>query len=524
MKKLLLALLLALPATVVAQTCIDNNPDEQTVTGAASDIDYYSARVTAYANNILDNLATDLKVGVIYCTSGTPSKTNGTQVTVAKQNIAADGKYTVLLSGLTENTTYYYRSFVYQSGIYFYGTTRSFTTRKLQSSINFVTGNSSAVTCFSAKVSAQMQIDAQLSYNSLSCGVCYDTVPTPTTKAQASQRDALGAYSVTLRALMGGTVYYYRPYAVVDGTTLYGDVSSFRTLDDNVVQTGVADANGTVRSKLTIGGGAYSSLTLGLCWSKSNSEPTIEDSKLTCNEVDDDNSYLLSLSGYGTIYYRAYVLIDGVAHYGEVKRFTKELAANNRNYVDLGLSVMWATTNVGASSPKDYGDYFAWGEITKKNTYDWSTYKYCNGSSSLMTKYCTSPSYGTVDNKLVLELSDDAAHANWGGDWRIPTDEEWTELRTRCTWTWTNINGKNGYKVTAPNGNYIFLPAAGYRLDSSLNDVGSFGYYWSSTLSLSSDSTDYSAYDVNFYLSDVCRDCYVIRCSGQSIRPVLAEN
>ncbi|MDY4512770.1 MAG: hypothetical protein SPE10_04900, partial [Paludibacteraceae bacterium] len=115
--------------------------------------------------------------------------------------------------------------------------------------------------------------------------------------------------------------------------------------------------------------------------------------------------------------------------------------ANGHEYVDLGLSVKWATCNVGASKPEEYGNYYAWGETTTKSTYNWSTYKWCNGSKTTLTKYNTSSSYGTVDNKTVLELADDAARANWGGAWRMPTDAEWTELRENCTWTWITKNG-----------------------------------------------------------------------------------
>ena len=138
--------------------------------------------------------------------------------------------------------------------------------------------------------------------------------------------------------------------------------------------------------------------------------------------------------------------------------------------------------NVGASVPEEYGDYFAWGETTPKTYYDWSTYKWCQGSEDTMTKYCTSSSYGTVDNKTTLEAEDDAATVNWGGTWRMPTSVEQDELRTKCSWTWTTQNGVKGYRVTGPNGNSIFLPAAGFRYDSSLKVVGSYGYYWSSSL------------------------------------------
>ena len=192
-------------------------------------------------------------------------------------------------------------------------------------------------------------------------------------------------------------------------------------------------------------------------------------------------------------------------------------STGGHEYVDLGLSVKWATSNVGANKPEDYGDYFAWGETKPKSTYNWSTYKWCRGSNDTQTKYNTKGSYGTVDNKKTLELSDDAARANWGGAWRMPTDAEFAELREQCTWTWTTQNGVKGYKVTSKsNGNSIFLPAAGYRYDSSLDGAGSYGYYWSSSL-----YTDYpySAWSVYFNSSDVNRYSYY-RCYGFSVRPV----
>ena len=148
--------------------------------------------------------------------------------------------------------------------------------------------------------------------------------------------------------------------------------------------------------------------------------------------------------------------------------------------VDLGLSVKWATCNVGATAPEEYGTYFAWGETKGKATYSWATYEWCNGTENTITKYCTNSAQGTVDNASVLTLEDDAAHIMWGESWRMPTKEEMNELITRCTWEWTSINGINGYKVSG-NGNYIFLPATGYYSENRVSDRGSYGSYWSST-------------------------------------------
>lgn len=146
-------------------------------------------------------------------------------------------------------------------------------------------------------------------------------------------------------------------------------------------------------------------------------------------------------------------------------------------YVDLGLpsGTLWATMNIGANSPEEYCDYFAWGETEPKENYDWSTYEWCNGSENTMTKYCTYGYYGTVDGKTELEPEDDAASVNWGASWRMPTVEQLQELIDNCTWTSMQQNGVNGRLVTGPNGNTIFLPAAGSRQNSSLYNAGSRG-------------------------------------------------
>ena len=198
------------------------------------------------------------------------------------------------------------------------------------------------------------------------------------------------------------------------------------------------------------------------------------------------------------------------------KTATCAVTVKNAEAVDLGLpsGLKWGSCNIGASSPEEYGDYYAWGETSTKSNYSWETYKW--GSYNSLTKYNTSSSYGTVDNNTKLDNSDDVARVKLGGKWRMPTDDEWTELRTKCTWTWTTQNGVYGRKVTGPNGNSIFLPAAGYRDGTSLDSAGSYGYYWSSSLYTVSP---YCAWFVYFYSGGVGR-YYSYRCLGQSVRPV----
>jgi hypothetical protein len=171
-------------------------------------------------------------------------------------------------------------------------------------------------------------------------------------------------------------------------------------------------------------------------------------------------------------------------------------------YVDLGLSVKWATCNVGASVPGDYGNYYAWGET-------WTKPEYLN---------CTS--YGKSWGDIGGDSSRDAATANWGGSWRMPTEAEFQELINNCDWTWTTQNGKNGYKVTSKkNGQSIFLPAAGYRDGASLYSDGERGFYWSST-----PDESYTDGACPLYFLGGGRGVYWgYRSRGHSLRPVLED-
>ncbi len=185
----------------------------------------------------------------------------------------------------------------------------------------------------------------------------------------------------------------------------------------------------------------------------------------------------------------------------------------NGHAVDLGLSVKWASCNVGATAPEEYGDYYAWGETEEKSDYSYYTYKYCYFNFN-MTKYCIHSDCGTVDGKTTLEASDDVAAIKWGGSWRMPTKAEQDELRNKCTWTWTTLNGVNGYHVTGSNGNSIFLPATGCYSGTG-HDWRGYGLYWSSSLN---DESSRSAYSLNFnrdYHSN-----YFSRYQGLSVRPV----
>ena len=185
---------------------------------------------------------------------------------------------------------------------------------------------------------------------------------------------------------------------------------------------------------------------------------------------------------------------------------------NGYDWVDLGLSVKWATQNVGSTSPSDYGDNFAWGDTRPKSRYDWDNCFDCLddvGDSwdtyKIGGKTSISPTSGH-----------DTARENWGGTWRLPAEAEFEELCNKCDWTWTSQGGQEGYKVTGPNGNSIFLPAAGWRDGTGRIGVGGYGHYWSSTLS---SSSSYDACGLSFGSGG--HDTYdLYRSFGQSVRPV----
>jgi len=275
------------------------------------------------------------------------------------------------------------------------------------------------------------------------------------------------------------------------------DVPEVTTQD--VTNIGVSSA--TCGGIVTDDGGAEVTAR-GVCWSTSEN-PTITD----CHTTDGSGtgSYTSNMTGLSarTVYYvRAYATNSEGTSYGSRKSFTTNGQINGHDFVDLGLpsELKWATCNVGASTPSEYGDYYAWGEIEPKESY-------------------------TIENSLTWEQEIgnisgnpqyDAARANWGSTWRMPTNAEFDELAEECVWEWTNEGGNNGYRVTGPNGNSIFLSAAGNRYGPSLNYAGTDGDYWSS---MPAESDIHNAYYFCFY-NGIHSTGWNFRYLGQSVRPV----
>ena len=243
----------------------------------------------------------------------------------------------------------------------------------------------------------------------------------------------------------------------------------------------------------------------GLCWNTTGN-PTIDDDRTT--DQIGTGYFVSTISGLkkSTKYYvRAYATNEKGTSYGEQKSFTTLdiPTINGYEYVDLGLpsGLKWATCNVGASSPEDYGDYFAWGETSPKAEYTFEN----------------SITYGEQMSDISGNAQYDAATANWGGSWRMPTNDEMQELVDYCEWEWTQVNGVNGSKVIGPNGSCIFLPAAGRRHGSSPSDAGSCGLYWSSTPS----DYDDDGYAYYLYFDDGLEHVYSnLRYLGHTVRPI----
>jgi len=321
--------------------------------------------------------------------------------------------------------------------------------------------------------------------------------------------DAFSSYrpGINTNGCLRSDGYAVRP---VFPSERYNVVSSIR-LNKKEVYIIVGDNDSIIATPLNCGGKA---LPINVSWysSDENIAKIAGDGKVTA--VGSGTCTITATDGLIESICKVIVVEDENELYNELY--------DGHEYVDLGLSVKWATCNVGASKPEEYGDYFAWGETEPKTDYSWSTYKWCNGSEATFTKYCNMSMYGNegfTDNRTVLDLEDDVAHIKWGGIWRIPTTSELNELISKCTWNWTNINGFNGYVINSNVDGYtdrsIFLPAAGGQSGTDLNK-GSSCLYWSNSYVSGSPIWAYRLIKSsdNWWVSNANRNI------GMPIRPV----
>lgn len=355
-------------------------------------------------------------------------------------------------------------------------------------------------------------VDVENVNNYTEMGVCLSTEPNPT---RGDKRFTLniknGRNATILTGLRAGTEYYVRGYVVGknSGNTFYGTEISFKTpeVEAPTVETFSVKDVGTNRAtcvgRVVYDGGATIT-EKGICWSTSPNS-TIEDSHLAS---DGDNGNIevniTGLSNFTTYYVRAYASNGTHIGYSDAVKITTNGFIAGREFADLGLpsGLKWATYNVGTTSPEQYGNYYAWGEITTKETYTFEN-SVTHGQE-----------IGDISGNPTYDVA--RASTNWGGSWRMPTLTEMRELIDNCTWTWTTLNNVNGYTVTGTNGSSIFLPAAGSCNKSSRLNVGANGNYWSSTPDRVNTRGAYSLY---FSSGNRSVD-WAYRSYGYTVRPV----
>ena len=269
------------------------------------------------------------------------------------------------------------------------------------------------------------------------------------------------SFTISLSGLDTLTTYYFCSYVFKDGKYIYGDVYNFKTKgSSDVIKTGTLDADScTITSNIESNNLIKYIERFGLCYGI-NKNPTIENGNNKYSILGGSTySLKMDILPYDTIYYRAYVVIGQKVYYGDIKSFEKLMKTSP--VVDLGLSVKWATFNVGATSPYEAGYYYAWGNTVPRDT---SNYGYSKWED------------GYKNNMLILDPEDDVAQVKWRGEWRTPTFEEFKELELNCDVSHTVIDGIDGYifqsRIEGYTDNYIFLPAFGCYWDKKINYWG----------------------------------------------------
>ena len=486
------------------------------ITTDATNISYTTATVGGTITS--DGGADITERGVCYSTTVNPTIEN-TKITSG----TGTGTYTINLTELTDSTTYYVRAYAINKKGVNYGEEIIFMTEGYTLP-EISTTQPTQVSYTSATIGGVIISNGGTEI--IERGICYSTVKHPTIESsKIASGTGIGSFSVDLSNLTDSTTYYVRAYAINKKGVSYGEERKFTTKLETVPSivtlqpSSIGCTSAMVGSLLVFDGGSQVT-EQGICLA-TTPNPTIDDKKMV-QEGEIGYQYwsrITELNEMTTYYVCAYAINRKGIAYGEEISFTtlNRIFENGYECVDMGLSVKWAAINIGANNPEDYGHYFAWGETSPKNYYDYSTYKFCGKYSYIFTKYNTSSSNGAVDNKTTLEPKDDAASVIWGGKWRMPTSTETYELINNCIWEWTTKNGINGHIVTSKkNGNSIFLPAAGRKYEDALESDGVRGYYWSSTL-VSSYPLD--ARFLYFWGNQVSNDSFR-RDYGRSVRPV----
>ena len=479
-------------------------PDPESPVVTTSDVTDVTQNTAVLGGNVTDDGGSSVTArGVCWSTSQNPT---------VSDNHTTDGNgtgiFTSNITNLTANTTYYVRAYATNEKGTSYGEQKSFTTLQNIELPTVTTADVTDITQNTAMSGGNVTDDGGATVTAR--GVCWSKDPNPTIdNSFISNGSGIGGFIIEISGLTSATTYYVRAYATNEKGTSYGEQKSFTTLQNinlptvtTTIVTNVTSTDAMSGGNVTNDGGA-SVTARGVCWSTSP-DPTINDNKtLDGSGTGPFTSHLTNLTHSTTYYIRAYATNSEGTSYGEQKYFTtlSDGMINGHQYVDLGLlsGLKWATCNVGADSPEEYGGYYAWGETETKA-------EYTQGNSV---------TFGQQLSDISGNAQYDAATANWGGTWRMPTKDEIRELIYNCSWTPETQNGVDGFKVTGSNGNYIFIPASGYR-DGSSSYIYGECYYWSSTPHQYSSDYSYILYSDYEYQSEDMN----YRYRGLTIRPV----
>ena len=477
-------------------------PTITVTTGSATNITSNSATVSG----TISGMSLPATATILYDTSSSLSFV-GSYITSTTTN--SSGSFSINLTGLKPNTTYYYQAAYVGDGQNYMGTVKSFTTKNVEA--NVTTGSVTNITTNSATVSGtisgiSLPVTATILYGTSSSLSFIGSTITST------QTNSSGSFSINLTGLKPNTTYYYQAAYVGDGQNYMGTVKSFTTKNVEANVTTGSATNITTNSATVSGtiSGISLPATATILYGTSSSLSFIG-STITSTQTNSSGSFSINLTGLKantTYYYQAVYVGDGQNFMGTVKSFTtlkvQNGSINGHEYVDLGLpsGLKWATCNVGASSPEKYGGYYAWGMTTENTDYNTRNYTYYQNNSFV--------SIGSD----ISGTKYDVARAKWGSTWRMPTYTEIQELVDNCSYEWTTLNGVKGGMFTGPNGNSIFIPAAGYKRAGYDSRIGSIGCIWSSTIQY----YEY-AYEFHFVAEEAAtgRDS---RQYGLTVRPV----
>ena len=420
---------------------------------------------------------------------------------------------TASLTNLQMNTTYYYCVVAYVDGYYVFGDVKSFTTKS--GTDYLTTGNASGITLTSATLYGTTTLSSIYPSNtSIQYSIRYGTSSSNLNSTVSNVSQNGNSLSAVVSNLKSGTTYYYRVSAYVGGTTIYGETKNFTTKSGaDYLAVGAASnitmTSATVKGTTTLSSAYPNSTTIQykIVYGTSSSSLTSSSSSSVVTPELKGTALTAELSDLvmeTTYYYCVRASVNGSYYYSDIKSFTtNDIPASG--YVDLGVSCKWATCNLGATSPEDSGDYYAWGETETRTFFYTSNYTYYKKS------------IGTE----ISGTDYDAARKHLGSPWRMPTSTEFQELLDKCFWKEISYKESKGYLVTGKNGNAIFIPKTGYKVNNNQKE----GYAcWTSTHYtyktyafgdiVTSDDIHYSSIWAGTTLS------YMEKYCGLTIRPV----